>query len=211
MYGAGGTGRGYHNTFARLFHSSGDRRTGAGFRKHETRSTNKARPRSRRIREALMDDAVLRRSIVSLLEGGNAHVTMKDALEGIDLESSTVRPEGIGHSAWDLLEHIRLAQEDILRYTLDPGWKSPEWPEGYWPGPSPKMTKKIWNNSVSQFFSDLSELVGIARDHSIDLTSEIPHGEGRTYLRELLLAADHTAYHLGQIVAVRKALGYWPS
>ena len=103
---------------------------------------------------------------------------------------------------------MRLAQEDILRYTLDPAWKSPAWPEGYWPAqPDPRDDE--WNASVSVFEADLQHVVALTRDASRDLTAAIPHGEGRTYLRQILLVADHNAYHLGQIVQTRKLLGAW--
>ena len=95
---------------------------------------------------------------------------------------------------------MRLAQEDILRYTLDPSWESPEWPDGFWPSDSDKMTEEVLKNSVSGFFRDLDELIAIVKNPEFDLTSQIPHGEGHTYLREILLVADHNAYHLGKIV-----------
>jgi hypothetical protein len=104
---------------------------------------------------------------------------------------------------------MRIAQEDILRYTLDSSWKSPGWPDGYWPPPDERVTDEKWKASVAGFFSDREELVNLVKNSSLDLTAEIPHGEGRTYLREVLLVADHNAYHLGQIVQTRKALGDW--
>jgi len=156
-----------------------------------------------------MDDAAFRKNLVELLEGGGAHVTAKAALAGINLKVSTVRPDGMEHSIWELLEHIRTAQEDILRYTLDAAWKSPAWPEGYWPTNPRMLTKKAWSESHSAFFSNLAELIEVVRNPRLDLTAVIPHGEGRTYLREILLTADHNAYHLGQIVLARRALGNW--
>ena len=151
-----------------------------------------------------MDEKALRKNLVELLEGGAAHVSARDAIEGIDPRSATTRPDRMPHSIWELLEHARIAQEDILRYTLDPDWKSPAWPEGYWPDNPAILDKKTLNKSVKSFLSDLDELIALARDGGRDLTAKIPHGEGRTYLREILLAADHNAYHLGQIVLVRK-------
>ncbi len=156
-----------------------------------------------------MDDTALRQDLLNLLRGGNAHVAAADALNHLDLKFSTVRPEGMEHSVWELLEHVRIAQEDILRYTLDASWKSPKWPEGYWPTNPPALSKKAWNDSVSSFKADLESLIRLAENRDLDLTSRIPHGEGRTYLRQLLLAADHNSYHLGQIILVRKALGQW--
>jgi hypothetical protein len=103
---------------------------------------------------------------------------------------------------------MRITQEDILRYTLDPNWKSPKWPQEYWPD-SGKLNEKIWNASVTKFFSDLDGLIKLTKDPKIELTSEIPHGEGRTYLREILLVIDHNSYHCGQIIIVRKLLNDW--
>ncbi len=105
---------------------------------------------------------------------------------------------------------MRIAQEDILRYTLSAQWESPKWPEGYWPNPKTKLNAAVWDSAVKGFFADLGELKALVQNREIDLTAEIPHGEGRTYLREVLLAADHNAYHTGQIVMVRKMLGDWP-
>jgi hypothetical protein len=104
---------------------------------------------------------------------------------------------------------MRLAQEDILRYTLDPAWRSPAFPSGYWPANPESVTEAQWSAAVSGFFSDLDEARKLAQDPGRDLTALIPHGEGRTYLRQVLLIADHNAYHLGQIVQIRKALGDW--
>ena len=104
---------------------------------------------------------------------------------------------------------MRIAQEDILRYTLDKTWKSPPFPSGYWPSNNDNLTDEIWEKSVSDFFNDLNEVIELVGNSSIELTSQIPHGEGRTYLREILLVADHNVYHVGQIVQIRKILGNW--
>jgi hypothetical protein len=106
---------------------------------------------------------------------------------------------------------MRLAQEDILRYTLDASWKSPDFPAGYWPKPTDDVDDAQWTESVERFLADLDEVAALARDPQRDLTAEIPHGEGRTYLRQVLLVADHNAYHAGQIVEVRRQLGDWES
>jgi len=105
---------------------------------------------------------------------------------------------------------MRLAQEDILRYTVDAAWVSPPFPEGYWPKATESLTEEAWEASVAAFFADLDELIRLPQNPDVDLTAKIPHGEGgHTYLREILLVADHNAYHLGQIVQTRKALGDW--
>ena len=155
-----------------------------------------------------MDDSVLREALANLLLKGQAHVTVRKALAGLEPALRGKRPGPGIHSVWEELEHMRLAQEDILRYTLDPAWKSPAWPEGYWPAqPDPRDDE--WNASVSVFEADLQHVVALTRDASRELTAAIPHGEGRTYLRQILLVADHNAYHLGQIVQTRKLLGAW--
>ncbi|HET8674546.1 MAG TPA: DinB family protein [Blastocatellia bacterium] len=158
-----------------------------------------------------MDVSVLRKNLVELLQGDQAHVSLEKALDSVKPESRNARPvEGL-HSVWEEFEHMRIAQEDILHYTLDAGWKSPEWPEGYWPAKTAEVTDRMWQESMSEFFADLQELIDVVQDTNLDLTTQIPHGEGRTYLRQILLVADHNAYHLGQIVQIRKALGDWPS
>jgi len=157
-----------------------------------------------------VDDLVLREQLVNLLRGGQAHATAKQALDGLKPELRNVRPVNGEHSIWEELEHLRLAQEDILRYTLDASWISPPFPEGYWPKATESLTEEMWSASVAAFFADLEEVIQLAQNPDVDLTAEIPHGEnGHTYLREILLVADHNAYHLGQIVQMRKALGNW--
>ena len=156
-----------------------------------------------------MNDTALRENLVELLRGGHAHASAEQALKGASPELRRVRPAPGLHSIWEELEHLRIAQQDILRYTLDAAWQSPDWPAGYWPAQTETVTDEVWNASVSGFFSDLEELIKLTEDSSVDLTAKIPHGEGRTYLREILLAADHNAYHLGQIVQARKLLGDW--
>jgi uncharacterized damage-inducible protein DinB len=157
-----------------------------------------------------MDEAVFRQQVVELLTGGHAHVPVLKALQGLDPLLRGKRPaEGI-HSVWEELEHMRIAQEDILRYTLDPGWRSPDWPGGYWP-PEGEPTEAAWSGSLTRFAADLDEVCAMVKDRSRELTARIPHGEGRTYLRQAFLVADHNAYHLGQIVQTRKRLGAWPA
>ena len=156
-----------------------------------------------------MDDRALRKNLKELLRGGQAHHTVKKYLSGIKPEFRHVRPFEKIHSIYEELEHMHIAQEDILRYTLDETWESLPFPDGYWPKDNDNLTEEMWEKSLSGFFKDLSEVIDLVDDFSIDLTSQIPHGEGRTYLREVLLVADHNVYHLGQIVQVRKILGNW--
>ena len=157
-----------------------------------------------------MNDSILRKELVALLCGKQAHATVEQALADLKPELRNVRPEHGEHSVWEDFEHMRLVQEDILRYTIDQNWVSPPFPDGYWPKPSEPVTEEGWEKSVAAFFADLDELIELAQNPDVDLTAEIPHGEGgHTYLREILLVADHNAYHLGQIVQTRKALGDW--
>lgn len=156
-----------------------------------------------------MNASALRENLIELLRGGHAHVTAEAALEGLKPENRHRRPSTGLHTVWEELEHIRIAQEDILRYTLDRSWKSPKFPSGYWPAKKKRITEKEWSATVTGFNSDLEELIRLVQDKQLDLTAQIPHGEGRTYLREVLLAADHNAYHLGQIVVIRRVLGDW--
>src|SRR5205085_6624772 len=158
-----------------------------------------------------MNDQALRKNVAELLSGGSAHASAQDALSNVDPKLRHARSaEGV-HSVWEELEHIRIAQEDILRYTLDPNWQSPEWPSGYWPASVVEVTDEMWDESVRRLNADLDELLSLAANETIDLTAEIPHGEGRTYLRQLLLTADHNAYHFGQLVQTRKLLSDWPA
>lgn len=157
-----------------------------------------------------MNDSILRQTLVDLLRGGQAHAAAQQALDGINPALRTKRPVTGGHSVWEELEHMRLAQEDILRYTVDAAWVSPPFPEGYWPQASAHVTDEMWAASVAAFFADLEQVIQLAQNPDVDLTAEIPHGEGgHSYLREILLVADHNAYHLGQLVLTRKALGDW--
>jgi uncharacterized damage-inducible protein DinB len=154
-------------------------------------------------------DRGLRQQLVALLTKGHAHVALDQALDGLAPELRGRRPAPGIHSVFEELEHMRLAQEDILRYTLDARWKSPKWPQGYWPVESRQPAPAEWEGVVAGFRSDLAAMCALARDPKRVLTDRIPHGEGRTYLRQVLLVADHNAYHLGQIVQTRKLLGAW--
>ncbi len=155
-----------------------------------------------------MDDSRLRRDLAELLTGKAAHVGADTAFADLAPEHRTARPNEDGHTIWELLEHLRIAQEDILRYTLEPGWTSPAWPDGYWPEVE-TPTEEQWRAALEGFRRDLAGVEALVRDPARDLTAEIPHGEGRSYLREVLLVADHNAYHVGQVVEIRRLLGAW--
>lgn len=153
------------------------------------------------------NDSSLRQHLLELLAGGHAHLTLDDAVNDFPADLRGQRPPGAPHSAWELLEHIRIAQWDILEFARDPKHVSPQFPSGYWPATVAPPNASAWNESIEAFRRDLSALADLARDESVDLHARIPHGDGQTVLREILLAADHNAYHLGQLVMVRKVLG----
>ncbi len=156
-----------------------------------------------------MNEKNFRKNLVELLRGGSAHVSIEKALDNINPEIRNFRGTPNIHSIYEELEHMRIAQEDILKYTLSESWKSPEWPVGYWPDDNDSMNDDIWNNTFTGFFRDLESMIHLVNDESMDLTQEIPHGDGKTYLREILLVADHNAYHIGKIIDIRKILGDW--
>jgi hypothetical protein len=152
------------------------------------------------------NEASLRRHIINLLTKAEAHVDARSELESFPAKLRGQRPEGAPHTAWQLLEHMRLAQWDILQFSVDPKYVSPQWPEGYWPKEEAPPDAKAWSKSVRQFLSDLDAMCKLVRNPKADLFARIPHGTGQTLLREALLVADHNAYHLGQIVTVRRIL-----
>jgi hypothetical protein len=156
-----------------------------------------------------MNKKNLKKDLIELLRGGSAHVSLGKALDNINPELRNFRFQQKIHTIYEELEHMRIAQEDIYRYTVHEGWESPVWPDGYWPENNDELNEEIWKSTLSQFFKDLERIIDLVNDENVDLTSEIPHGKGRTYLREILLAADHNAYHIGKIIDIRKMLGDW--
>lgn len=157
----------------------------------------------------MKNDAALRQHVISLLNGGNAHATFDDAVADLPAALHGKTPEGAEHSAWQILEHLRIAQWDILEFSRDPAHESPAWPSGYWPAKPEPPDAKAWDKSVAAFRKDLKEMCAMVADEKVDLFAKIPHGEGQTVLREALLAADHNAYHIGQLILVRRLLGAW--
>ena len=156
-----------------------------------------------------MSDDSLLKHLIELLDGGHAHATFDATIKGIPAEARGVRPPGCPHSPWELLEHLRLAQNDILRFSRDPDYVSPAWPEGYWPSsPAPKNQAE-WRASVKAFRDDLAAFKQLIEDRQGELDKPLPWGTGQTLLREALLIADHNAYHLGQLLLVRRLQGNW--
>jgi DinB superfamily len=154
-------------------------------------------------------DKLLRKHSIKMLEGGDAHTTFDDAVADMPAALQGKIPKDAEHSPWQLLEHLRLAQWDILEFAINAKHKSPKWPEGYWPKIAAPPNKQAWQKSVQAFRSDMKRFTKILADDSTDLFARIPHGGGQTILRQALLAADHNAYHLGQLVLVRRLLGAW--
>ena len=157
--------------------------------------------------DKVMDNiASLRQHIINLLTKAEAHIGPDAALKKFPRKLRGRKPEGAPHTPWQLLEHMRIAQWDILRFSVDAKHVSPEWPEGYWPRSEAPPSDQAWDKSVRQFMADLNAMCKLVRDPRRDLFARIPHGTGQTLLREALLLADHNAYHLGQIVMLRRTL-----
>lgn len=154
-------------------------------------------------------DQPLRKQLVSLMTEANAHATFDQAIENLPVKLRGQRPEGVPHSPWELLEHLRLAQWDILDFSRNPKYEEKKWPEDYWPISPGPPSAAAWDESIAAFHRDLKEMCDLVEDSSTDLFAKIPHGSGQTILREALLVADHNAYHVGQIVLVRQLLGAW--
>jgi hypothetical protein len=160
--------------------------------------------------ETQKGDAPLRKELAYLLKGGGAHVHFMDALEGFPEGKRGTYAQGLPHTGWQLLEHARLAQWDILEFSRNPNHVSPDFPEGYWPKVPAPQTDEEWNDSMYAFRRDLREMIRLVENRHTDLHVPIPHGEGQTILREALVLADHNSYHLGQLIDLRRALGSWP-
>ena len=144
----------------------------------------------------------LRENLLELLEGKSAHIDMETAIRGFPMNMINDRPEGSPNTAWELLEHIRLAQWDILEFSRNADHTSPEFPEGYWNRSA--ATALDWEQSSEQIFNDLQAMRDLVSDESVDLTAKIPHGDGQTILREVLVLADHNAYHVGQMMLLKR-------
>jgi len=157
-----------------------------------------------------MDEtAELRKHVIYLLNEGGAHVTFDAAVARFPAAARGKKPKGAPHTAWQLVEHMRIAQWDILEFSRNAAHVSPEFPEGHWPKSESPPTDRAWNESLRRFRADLEAMTALVSDPKTDLLARIPHGDGQTILREALLVADHNAYHLGQLVILRRLLGTW--
>ncbi|MFZ3331724.1 MAG: DinB family protein [Candidatus Acidiferrales bacterium] len=155
------------------------------------------------------NDKELREYLAKVLTWGEAHADWKKALAGLDAAHRGVRPAGSPYSAWELLEHARISQEDIVDFSTNPKYRAREWPASYWPNSPAPPDDAAWEKSVKEFAKGTQEMVKLLNDPRTDLFAKIPHGTGQTMLRQALLLADHNAYHLGEFVLVRRLLGAW--
>jgi uncharacterized damage-inducible protein DinB len=156
----------------------------------------------------------LRSQLVRLLDWHEAHVTFDKAVDGVPLDVQGRTPAGSPFSPWQLLEHLRIAQHDILEFCVNPAYddlhKDVKWPDDYWPKAAAPPNARAWQESVAAYEKDREGMKKLVRDPAVDLFGRIPHGTGQTYLREVLLVVDHGAYHVGQMVLARRLLGAWP-
>ena len=157
----------------------------------------------------MASEEAIRQQVGRLLAWEDAHVGFDTVIDGIPAALRGRKPDGLPYTPWQLLEHLRRTQNDILDFCRNADYRELEWPADYWPPGSEPPTPAAWDESVAHFRQDRTALQQLAVDPHIDLTATIPHGSGQTYLRELLLVADHSAYHIGELVVVRRLLGVW--
>jgi DinB superfamily len=153
-------------------------------------------------------DAAVRDLLAKVLGWEDSHVGFDNAVDGIPEHMRGTQVSGL-HSPWELVEHLRITQHDILDFCRNKDYEEMEWPQDYWPTTTAPPSASAWDESVVQFKRDRESLQEMASDPNVDLTARIPHGDGQTYMREVVLAADHAAYHVGQLVLVRQLLGIW--
>ena len=157
----------------------------------------------------MTDDLSIREHVRRLLEWEDAHVNFDTAVGGIPVGARGMKPKNCPYTPWQLIEHLRITQHDILDFCRNPNYKELNWPDDYWPSSAAPRSRSAWDKSVRQFRHDRQDLQRLAMDTTVDLGARIPHGSGQTYLRELVLAADHAAYHIGELVLVRRLLAIW--
>jgi hypothetical protein len=158
---------------------------------------------------ATSHDKALREQLVKLLTDSEAHANFETAVKGMPAKLQGKRPPNSAHSAWEILEHLRIAQWDILEFARYPKHTSPDFPSGYWPKSPEPPDEKAWDKSVEAFRADRKTLCDLITSESTDLFAKIPHGDGQTILRQALLTVDHNAYHIGELIQLRRILGAW--
>ena len=151
-------------------------------------------------------DKALREHVIRMLRWEDAHLSFNTAIADLPVEFRGSKPQGFPHTPWQLLEHMRIAQWDILEFCRDAGHVSPPFPDGYWPTSAVPPDAKAWDGAVDSFRTDLRTMQDLVLDPTTELFAEIPHGEGQTVLREALVLSDHNSYHLGQLMLVRRVL-----
>jgi hypothetical protein len=156
------------------------------------------------------DERALRQQVLDLLAGGGAHAGFDDAISGLPAKLRGRKPRGLPHTAWMLVEHMRIAQRDILEFSRNPNYVCPHWPDDYWPPQQAPPSPAAWAASIQKFRQDLKTMQALVKNPKTDLFAKLSWGEGQTILREALLVADHNAYHLAQLVDLRRLLGAWP-
>ena len=155
-------------------------------------------------------EEILRKHLLDLLGGGNAHMPFEAAVADFPLESINALPPNVPYSPWHLLEHLRLSQWDILDFIRNPKYVWRKWPDDYWPAKNASASQAQWNESIAGFQADLKSLVDLVANPAASLTEEIPHAKGYTILREILVVTDHNAYHIGEFAILRQVMGTWP-
>jgi hypothetical protein len=168
-----------------------------------------ARKITKKVQRTANSDRALRQQLVDLLESGGAHATYEAVVKDFPAELRGRKPDGFPHTPWMLLEHLRLAQWDILEFSRNPAHVSPPWPAGYWPKTEAPRDDSAWSKSIREFRRDRKAMQNLVSDPRSDLFALLPWGDGQTILREALLVADHNAYHLAQLIDVRRLLGAW--
>lgn len=157
----------------------------------------------------MSSDQVLRQQLLALLRGGNAHMTFDQAVAGFPMEHINTHPPHVPYTPWHLLEHLRIAQWDILEFVRNPGHVSPDWPEGYWPTQDAQATPEQWEETLATFRADLQTMMKIVEDPEMEFFNPLPHAPGYNIFREVLLVADHNAYHVGEFAILRQVMGTW--
>ena len=153
----------------------------------------------------------IRQQLARLLDWEDAHAGFDSAVKGLPANLRGTTPSGLPYSPWQLVEHMRLTQADILEFCVASRYEEKEWPQDYWPAAAAPPPPAAWDQSIVAFRRDRDALIALALDEAIDLEAKVPNGTGQTYLRELVLVADHTAYHVGELIVVRRLLGAWKS
>lgn len=154
-------------------------------------------------------EKALRQQLLHLLRGGNAHMTFDEAVVDFPISAINERPPNVPYTPWHLLEHLRRAQWDILDFIRNSNYQEMQWPDDYWPAPDATADAAAWEQTLTAFRADRTAIEAIADDPQTDLFAPIPHGDGQTILREILLVADHNAYHIGEFAILRQVMGTW--